>query len=99
MSVQAQILNLLIKLRFERGLSYMPITHDLSIGRQVTDRLYVMHSGRVVESAPTEEVLSRPRDPYTAALLKSAPRPEQNCSPRRSNKPEQTDETRTSEEG
>ena len=76
MSVQAQILNLLIKLRSERGLGYLFITHDLSIVRQVTERLYVMHGGRIVESGPTEEVLSRPRDPYTATLLKSVPRPE-----------------------
>lgn len=76
MSVQAQILNLLIKLRSERGLGYLFITHDLSIVRQVTDRLYVMHRGRIVESGPTEEVLSQPRDPYTATLLKSVPRPE-----------------------
>jgi peptide/nickel transport system ATP-binding protein len=76
MSVQAQILNLLIKLRSERGLGYLFITHDLSIVRQVTERLYVMHRGRIVESGPTEEVLSHPRDPYTATLLKSVPRPE-----------------------
>jgi peptide/nickel transport system ATP-binding protein len=76
MSVQAQILNLLINLRAERGLGYLFITHDLSIVRQVTERLYVMHGGRIVESGPTEEVLSRPRDPYTATLLKSVPRPE-----------------------
>ncbi len=76
MSVQAQILNLLIKLRTERGLGYLFITHDLSIVRQVTERLYVMHGGKVVESGPTEDVLSNPRDPYTANLLKSVPRPE-----------------------
>jgi peptide/nickel transport system ATP-binding protein len=76
MSVQAQILNLLITLRSERGLGYLFITHDLSIVRQVTERLYVMHGGRIVESGPTEEVLSNPRDPYTATLLKSVPRPE-----------------------
>jgi peptide/nickel transport system ATP-binding protein len=76
MSVQAQILNLLINLRTERGLGYLFITHDLSIVRQVTERLYVMHGGRIVESGPTEEVLSRPRDPYTVTLLKSVPRPE-----------------------
>ncbi len=76
MSVQAQILNLLINLRSERGLGYLFITHDLSIVRQVTERLYVMHGGRVVESGPTDEVLSSPRDPYTVTLLKSVPRPE-----------------------
>jgi peptide/nickel transport system ATP-binding protein len=76
MSVQAQILNLLINLRAERGLGYLFITHDLSIVRQVTERIYVMHRGKVVESGPTEEVLSNPRDPYTATLLQSVPRPE-----------------------
>ena len=76
MSVQAQILNLLVSLRAERGIGYLFITHDLSIVRQVTERLYVMHGGRIVESGPTEEVLSHPRDPYTVALLKSVPRPE-----------------------
>jgi peptide/nickel transport system ATP-binding protein len=76
MSVQAQILNLLISLRSERGLGYLFITHDLAIVRQVTERLYVMHKGRVVEAGPTEEVLSNPRDPYTVALLNSVPRPE-----------------------
>ena len=73
MSVQAQILNLLISLRAERGLGYLFITHDLAIVRQVTDRIYVMHGGRIVESGSTEEVLSNPRDPYTATLLKSVP--------------------------
>jgi peptide/nickel transport system ATP-binding protein len=76
MSVQAQILNLLISLRTERGLGYLFITHDLAIVRQVTERIYVMHGGRVVEAGPTEEVLSNPRDPYTATLLNSVPRPE-----------------------
>jgi peptide/nickel transport system ATP-binding protein len=76
MSVQAQILNLLISLRSERGLGYLFITHDLAIVRQVTERIYVMHGGRVVEAGPTEEVLSNPRDPYTATLLNSVPRPE-----------------------
>ncbi len=62
--------------RAERGLGYIFITHDLSIVRQITDRLYVMHRGKVVESGATEEVLSNPRDLYPATLLKSVPRPE-----------------------
>jgi peptide/nickel transport system ATP-binding protein len=76
MSVQAQILNLLSSLRTERGLGYLFITHDLAIVRHVTERIYVMHRGKVVEAGPTEEVLSNPRDPYTVALLNSVPRPE-----------------------
>jgi peptide/nickel transport system ATP-binding protein len=75
-SVQAQILNLLAAIRAERGIGYLFITHDLSIVRQISDYLYVMHRGRVVESGPTEQVLSHPSDPYTIKLLDSAPRPE-----------------------
>jgi peptide/nickel transport system ATP-binding protein len=75
-SVQAQILSLLAALRAERGIGYLFITHDLSIVRQVTDYLYVMHRGRIAESGPTEQVLSSPQDPYTVRLLQAVPRPE-----------------------
>jgi len=75
-SVQAQILNLLATLRREREVSYLFIAHDLAIVRQVVDRLYVMHRGRIVESGPVDDVLARPRDPYTKKLLASVPRSE-----------------------
>ncbi len=75
-SVQAQILNLLAALRADRGIGYLFITHDLSIVRQITDYLYVMHHGQIVESGPTAQVLTSPRDPYTVKLLESVPRPE-----------------------
>jgi peptide/nickel transport system ATP-binding protein len=73
MSVQAQILNLFASLRADRGISYLFITHDLSIVRQISDHLYVMHRGRIVESGPTEHVLNNPQDPYTIKLLESVP--------------------------
>lgn len=73
MSVQAQILNLLTTLRADRGIGYLFITHDLSIVRQVTDYLYVMHRGRIAEAGPTEQVLISPRDPYTIGLLEAVP--------------------------
>jgi peptide/nickel transport system ATP-binding protein len=76
MSVQAQILNLFSALREERGLGYLFITHDLSIVRQVTEYLYVMHHGLVVEAGPTDQILSSPNDPYTIKLLESVPRSE-----------------------
>jgi peptide/nickel transport system ATP-binding protein len=76
MSVQAQILNLLAAIRAERGIGYLFITHDLSIVRQITDYLYVMHHGRIVESGPTDQVLASPSDAYTIKLLDSVPRPE-----------------------
>ncbi|WPB87796.1 ABC transporter ATP-binding protein [Streptomyces malaysiensis] len=78
MSVQAQILNLLEHLRTERGISYLFITHDLSIVRQASDFLYVMNGGRVVESGPTEAVLDRPQHAYTGELLRSVPRSDGN---------------------
>jgi peptide/nickel transport system ATP-binding protein len=73
MSVQAQILNLFSKLRAGRGLGYLFISHDLSIVRQVSERIYVMHRGLIVESGPTESVLSSPQHPYTTKLLASLP--------------------------
>jgi peptide/nickel transport system ATP-binding protein len=73
MSVQAQVLNLLKKLRAEHGLAYLFITHDLSIVRQITERVYVMHQGKIVEAGPTEETLDRPKDDYTIKLLESVP--------------------------
>jgi peptide/nickel transport system ATP-binding protein len=73
MSVQAQILNLLEELRSSRGISYLFITHDLSIVRQTSEFLYVMQHGKVVESGPTEVVLDRPAHDYTAELLRAVP--------------------------
>jgi peptide/nickel transport system ATP-binding protein len=72
-SVQAQILNLFKELREEQELSYLFITHDLSIVRQITDRVYVMYRGEVVESGPTDAVLDVPQHRYTARLLSSVP--------------------------
>jgi peptide/nickel transport system ATP-binding protein len=76
MSVQAQVLNLFKTLRAEQGIGYLFITHDLSIVRQIAERVYVMHRGRIVESGPTDETLDRPRDPYTIKLIESVPRSE-----------------------
>lgn len=74
MSVRAQILNLFAELRREHGIGYLFITHDLSMLRQVADRAYVMHRGRIVESGPVAQILENPRDPYTVKLLGSIPR-------------------------
>jgi peptide/nickel transport system ATP-binding protein len=73
-SVQAQMLNLLKRLREEHGLSYLFISHDLAVVRQMVDRLYVLYLGEIIESGSTEEIMSTPRHPYTRRLLESIPR-------------------------
>jgi ABC-type glutathione transport system ATPase component len=74
-SVQAQILNLLADVRAETGVSYLFISHDLAVVRQVTDETIVMFRGRVVEAGPTDRVLHDPHDPYTKQLRASVPGP------------------------
>jgi len=72
-SVQAQILNLLARLRDQLGLSYVFITHDLAVARQATDRVYVLYRGELVESGPVDDVLDRPAHAYTRRLVESVP--------------------------
>lgn len=73
-SIQAQVLNLFIKLRDELNLTYLFISHDLGVVRHVSDRVLIMYLGRIVESSPTAELFARPNHPYTVALLASAPK-------------------------
>lgn len=72
-SVQAQILNLLKELQAELQLSFIFITHDLSVVEYIADRIAVMYLGRIVETGTTEEIFSNPKHPYTRALLSAAP--------------------------
>ena len=73
-SIQAQVLNLFMKLRDELNLTYLFISHDLGVVRHLSDRVAIMYLGRLIESAPADEVFARPNHPYTLALLASAPR-------------------------
>ena len=73
-SIQAQVLNLFIKLRDELNLTYLFISHDLGVVRHLSDRVVIMYLGRVVESAPADAVFGHPNHPYTQALLASAPK-------------------------
>ena len=73
-SIQAQILNLFMKLRRELDLTYLFISHDLGVVEHLSDRVVIMYLGRVVETAPAEEVFARANHPYTRALLAEVPR-------------------------
>jgi oligopeptide transport system ATP-binding protein len=74
-SIQAQILNLLADIREQTGISYILISHDLAVVRQITEEVLVMHRGRVVERGPTADVLGHPRAAYTQLLRASVPGP------------------------
>ena len=75
LSIQAQILNLLVEMKTELSLSYLFISHDLSVVRYFADRVLVMYLGRIVESAPTARLWSDAKHPYTQALLSAVPDP------------------------
>jgi len=75
-SVQAQIINLLIGLQRQRGLTYLFISHDLSVIQHISDRIAVMYLGKIVEETSSEEIFRDPQHPYTQALLSSTPAPD-----------------------
>ncbi|MGB7244004.1 MAG: oligopeptide/dipeptide ABC transporter ATP-binding protein [Sulfitobacter sp.] len=82
-SIQAQIINLLQKLRREMGLTIMFISHDLSVVRHLCDRLAVMYLGKIVEQGSTNAIFTNPRHPYTQALISAIPVPQPDAKPSR----------------
>lgn len=72
-SIQAQVLNLLKKLQMDKGLTYMFVTHDMSVVRHISDDICVMYLGQVVEKCPAKELFKMPLHPYTKALLSAIP--------------------------
>ena len=75
-SVQAQVINLLMDLQSEFELTYLFVAHDLSVVKQISDRVVVMYVGKIVEMADTEELFTNPKHPYTEALLAAVPVPD-----------------------
>ena len=76
MSIRAQVLNLLSDLQKKRDLTYLFIAHDLSVVRFICDRIAVIHKGRIVELAGSEQLFAHPLHPYTRALLSAIPMPD-----------------------
>ena len=74
-SVQAQVLNLMLDLRERHQLTYLFISHDLSIVRHMTENVAVMFAGRIVEQGPTQDLFEDPSHPYTRDLLQAVPKP------------------------
>jgi peptide/nickel transport system ATP-binding protein len=74
-SIRVGILNLMADLREREGVSFLYITHDIASARYIADRVLVMYAGHLVEEGPTEEVLQRPKHPYTQLLLSAVPDP------------------------
>jgi len=74
-SIQAQILNLLLDIQEQYKVSYLFISHNVSVVRHMSDRIAVMYLGKVVEEGPVEDLMSKPKHPYTSALISSIPKP------------------------
>ena len=73
-SVQAQVINLMMDLQDDLGLTYLFVSHDLSVVKQISSRVVVMYVGRIAEIGTTEELFAKPKHPYTAALMSSIPK-------------------------
>jgi peptide/nickel transport system ATP-binding protein len=82
-NIQAQIINLMIGLQERFGLTYLLIAHDLAVVRHISDRIYVLYLGKVMETARAEALFARPLHPYTATLISAVPIPEVGRSDRR----------------
>ena len=96
-SIQAQVVNLMLKLQRERGITFLFIAHDLSMVKYISDRIAVMHFGKIVELGSADEIYYHPLHDYTKSLLSAIPQPDPNSERTRKRVAYQEDESKNSE--
>ncbi|MCH4517671.1 ABC transporter ATP-binding protein [Staphylococcus haemolyticus] len=96
-SIQAQVVNLMLKLQKERGITFIFIAHDLSMVKYISDRIAVMHFGKIVELGSADEIYYHPLHDYTKSLLSAIPQPDPNSERTRKRVAYQEDESKNSE--
>ena len=96
-SIQAQVVNLMLKLQKERGITFLFIAHDLSMVKYISDRIAVMHFGKIVELGSADEIYYHPLHDYTKSLLSAIPQPDPDGERTRKRVAYQEDESKNSE--
>lgn len=96
-SIQSQVVNLMLKLQKERGITFLFIAHDLSMVKYISDRIAVMHFGKIVELGSADEIYYHPLHDYTKSLLSAIPQPDPDSERTRKRVAYQEDESKNSE--
>ncbi|PTE95708.1 peptide ABC transporter ATP-binding protein, partial [Staphylococcus cohnii] len=96
-SIQAQVVNILLKLQREKDITFLFIAHDLSMVKYISDRIAVMHFGKIVELGTADEIYNNPLHPYTQSLLSAVPQPDPESEKQRKRITYKADEARDKE--